>query len=193
MIMDFSSIVGALTNGLSGGVLGVVSGIFGSGVTAFINHRKKKQDHAHEKEMRLMDQADMKLENELNMSRDKAAADAEKSVAELGAFKESLKGANKQLFKKEYMQDLPAWAKTIVALLLAAVDVIKQTIRPALTYYFLWKGAEILNKVLESGTVLSKVTPDNVVSIFLYLMVTTVTWWLGQRPMDKVIDKIMPA
>lgn len=191
--MDWSNLLSGGASLLTGGAFGAITGIIGSGVTAFIKHRKQKQDQAHEKEMRLMDHEDMKLEAELQIKRTEATADAEKSVEETKAFKMSLKGANESLFKKEYMQDLPAWVRTIIALLLAIVDVINKTVRPAITYYFLFKSSQILNKVIENEAMLTKVTPDTVVATFLYLMVTAVTWWLGQRPMDKMMDKIIPA
>ena len=191
--MDLASIAGTLMDGMSGGVLGAVTGIFGAGVNAFIKHKKRKDDQAHEREMRKFDQDDMRLESELLMARDQATADAELKTEEMKAFKMSLKGADETVLKKEYMQDLWPWLKGIIALLMALVDVINKTVRPAITYYFLYQTHKILSKVMESSTFYTQVNPQTVVSVILYLAVTAATWWLGQRPMDKMMDKIIPA
>lgn len=191
--MDLGTLATGLFNGLSGGALGAVTGILGSGVTAFFKLKAKRDDRAHEKEMREMDQADMKLESELLMSRDKAAADAEKTVAEMKAFELSLKGANESTFKKEYMESLGPKASTFIAFIMAFVDVINKTVRPAITYYFLYQTHRILSKSMENAAFFDKVNPQTVVAVILYLAVTAATWWLGQRPMDKMMDKIIPA
>ena len=189
--MDLASIAGSLVDGMSGGIFGAFTGILGAGVTSFFKQRAKKQDQAYEREMREMDQADMRLESELLMARDKAAADAEKSLAETKAFALSLKGAHETIFKKEYMQDLWPWLKGLIALLMALVDVINKTVRPAITYYFLFQTHKILSKVMDNPTFHTTVNPQTVVSVVLYLAVTAATWWLGQRPMDKMMDKII--
>ena len=189
--MDMGSIATSLLDGLSGGLLGSLTGIFGAGVTSFFKQRQRKQDQAHEKEMRTMDQADMELESKLLMSRDKAQADAEIKGAELKAFEISLRGANESTFKKEYMQDLPGWIRSIIALAMAIVDIINKTVRPAITYYFLYQTHRILSKSMANVEFFAKVQPQTVVSVILYLAVTAATWWLGQRPMDKMMDKII--
>lgn len=191
--MDLGSLVGSLFDGMSGGVFGALTGILGSGVTAFFKLKARRDDRAHEKEMREMDQADMKLESELYMARDKAAADAEIEVASIDAFKESQKGMLALAFDKSYMDKIHPWIAGPIAFLLAMVDIINKTVRPAITYYFLYQTHKILSKVMELNTFATKVTPDNVISVILYLTVTAATWWLGQRPMDKMMDKIIPA
>ena len=191
--MDLGSLVGSLFNGMSGGVLGAVTGILGSGVNAFFKLKARRDDRAHEKEMRQMDLEDMKLESELLMARDKAAADAETEVAAIGAFKESQKDLMTSAFDKSYMDKIHPWIAGPIAFLLALVDIINKTVRPAITYYFLYQTHKILSKVMALDTFATKVTPDNVISVILYLTVTAATWWLGQRPMDKMMDKIIPA
>ena len=125
------------------------------------------------------------------MARDKAAADAEKSVAELNAFEKSMEGINEPVLKKEYMEGLHPLLKGLIALLLAFVDIVNKTVRPAITYYFLYKTHQILTKVMANPSFHTLVDPKAVISVILYLAVTAATWWLGQRPMDKMMDKII--
>ncbi|MCK5548302.1 MAG: hypothetical protein KAI64_04760 [Thermoplasmata archaeon] len=184
-------LAGGLLSGASGGAFGVISGIFGSFATSWLKQRQRKQDQAHEVEMRKADQEDMKLESSLLMARDQAIADAQIEVAEMDAFKASQKNIITDAFDKLYMDKIHPYIAGPIAFLMALVDIINKTIRPAITYYFMYKGSLILNKVMDSPTFHTSVKAGDVVSIVLYLMVTAVTWWLGQRPMDKAIEKIM--
>jgi len=183
-------IAGGLLSGGLGGILGGFTGIIGTFVTSYQKIKNKKLDQAHEAEMRKADQEDMRLESTLLMARDKAAADAEIEVAAIDAFKESQKDIMAPAFDKSYMNKIHPWIAGPIAFLMALVDIINKTIRPAITYYFMYQGHLILEKVLSRADVLTIVEAQGVVSIILYLMVTAVTWWLGQRPMDKAMEKV---
>lgn len=188
--MDLVSVIGSL---ITGGGLGAFTGILGAGVNAFFKLKARRDDRAHEKEMRQMDLEDMRLESELLMARDKAAADVEKEKVVMDAFKESQKDIMAPAFDKSYMDRIHPWLAGPIAFLLAIVDIINKTVRPAITYYFLYQLHKILDRVLSFANLQALVDPKAIIAVVLYLAVTAATWWLGQRPMDKMMDKIIPA
>jgi hypothetical protein len=188
-------------------IFGGVTGLIGSVVTGITNYKTKKLELTHEEKMVELETKAMIKEAEMNIAVTKAEIEGEVELADSAAYIESLKAGQKSLFGQEWIDKLFAvegkflgpLAKFVgvgVAGAFGFIDWLRGFMRPALTAYMVGMSTVITlmawKIINEYG--LQAITADQavqifreVISIIIYLAVSCVTWWFGDRSMAKFL------
>ena len=148
----------------------------------------------------------MKEEARMQIEVTKAEIEGAVELADANAYTENLKSANKPMFSEKWIDKLfsvegkfgrffAVPAAVFMAMGFAFVDWLRGIMRPTLTLYLTgmstvitWMAWEIMDKnevalsVTESLAIYQQTT-----SIVIYLTVSCVTWWFGDRTMAKAI------
>ena len=192
-------------------IFGGVTGIVGSVVTSVMNFKTQKLKNKHEVEMAQIDLQRLDKEKEImlaeaeaNMRITEVETEAQIELADADVYKESMKAAQKDALSDVVHQKLMEGGKfsqviaTIVAFLFGVVDFIKRLIRPSLTAYLVglttwitWIAWDIMKlKGEDLSTTQATHIFDSVTTIIIYLTVTVVTWWFGDRRMAKFLMRL---
>lgn len=204
--MLFETIFGAAT-GLIGNV---VSGIF-KFKTAKLNLKSKKMDHEHELAMVQAETAAMIEEAKANIKITQAQVEGAVELKEMDAYIASQKEGNKAFLGQkwiEYLLKVEGKMRYItipiaglIAVAFGFVDFLRGLMRPTLTMYLTlvsswitWKSYEIL-KALNADLTAQQATEifSESTSIVIYLTVSCVTWWFGDRTLSKTIMELRGA
>lgn len=192
-------------------ILGGVTGLIGNVITGIMNYKTQKLKNEHEVAMIHAQTDAMRIEAEMNIQVTKAQYEGEVDLADARAYIESQRTGQKQLFSERWVDALfkvEGWGKYIaipaavlVAILFGFVDWLRGFMRPALTMYLTGMATfitlmawEIMkNHGLAGMTVTEAIgLYNNVTSIIIYLTVSCVTWWFGDRRMAKFLTSIGP-
>jgi hypothetical protein len=199
--MLIESILGAAT-----GIIGnVVGGIFKYKTQKLENDKIKWQNN-HELNMVKAETQAMIMESQANIAITKAQIEGEIEVADSNVYLESQKVGNQSFFDNKWIDKLfsvTGWAKVIaipVGVIVATgfgfIDFLRGIIRPTLTAYLVGLSSFITFKAWEvmQTAGLETFTTDQAVAIFnettsimIYLTVSCVTWWFGDRRISKTI------
>jgi hypothetical protein len=190
-------------------IFGGLTGLIGNVITGITNYKTKKLEAQHEEKMVELETSAMIEEAKMTIAVTKAEIEGEVELADAAAYMESLKSGQTSLFGKEWIDKLfnvqGKWlgplAKFVgigVAGAFGFVDWFRGFMRPALTAYLVgvttvitymaWKiiqdfgGQAITNE--QAVQIFREVT-----SVIIYLCVSCVTWWFGDRTMSKYIMK----
>ena len=170
-MLDFlGNIFGAIA---SGGITGLI----GTGITAFIEHKKQKAANEHEEKMVALEQQTIKLEAEMAVKKTEAQYAGETEVAEANAFATSF-STDKATFVKS---DDSLFTK----ILFTIVDFVRGMTRPILTFYLCsvttWMGYKVyvLSKGIQPAQAYALL--NNIIYVVLYLTTTCCLWWFGTR------------
>lgn len=184
-------------------ILGVVTGLVGNITTSFFNMKAQKEKNKHELEMIKAETNAMIAEKEANIkiTETEVAADLERMDANI--YKESQKQASQQALDDKILEKLFAskWTKpfgVFISFLLGLVDFLKHLMRPGLTAYLVlltswltYEAAQIIQAKQELLTAEASMELfDNVVNIIIYLTVSVVTWWFGDRRVAKFLYRL---
>ena len=183
--------------------LGAVTGLVGPIITGFANYKMLKAKNTHEIALLDAESKNMLAEAEADVKKTQAKVQGAIEVAEAEAFTESIKQGNKALFDKSYMQilmqrKLTAWIPAVIAFLFGLTDFLRGLARPAITYYLIfastwitWMAYDILTKTDQKS-----ISPEWSANLFekiilavIYLTVSCVSWWFGDRRMGKFAEK----
>ncbi len=169
--------------------------------------------NAHEVSMVEAETEAMIMEAKANIAITRAKVEGEIEVADAGVYLQSQKEGNKKTFSNKWIDTLLGiqgkWrfltfpAGVLIAVLFGFVDFLKGLMRPTLTAYLVglstwitWMAWEVM-KVANEGAVFDIVTAteifSDVTSIVVYLTVSCVTWWFGDRRMAKTIMQMKGA
>jgi len=185
-------------------ILGVVSGLLGPMITSFVNYKTQQLKNDYDIKMAAENRETIKIEAEMSIKVTEAKVSGEIELAEIGALKESYKEANTVMFDRSYMEILArskwfSWVNHIIALMFASIDFLKQAARPLITYYMLgvstyltllcYKFIESMGASAFKLTTAEQIFSDSV-NALLYLTITIVTWWFGQRPISKFMMRL---
>jgi hypothetical protein len=202
--MLFETIFGAAT-GLIGNV---VSGIFNY-KTAKLKIESDKLNNEHELKMVSAETDAMIQESKANIAINRAKIEGEVDLADANVYLQSQKEGNKNTFSNEWidkMMNQPGKWKiitlpvaTFLAFMFGLTDFFKGLIRPLLTAYLTglttwvtimaWKIMKMDGVVMDLDTA-TGIFQDTT-SIVIYLTVSCVTWWFGDRRMAKTIMQVM--
>lgn len=190
--------------------MGIITGLVGPIITGITNYKMKKLDNEakikdREFQIKLLETetANMIKEAEIGLQVTKVTNEGEIEKMETEAFKESIKSFEKEksLFQESYMQILQksiytSWIAGLICLLFGIVDWLKGMARPAITYYLIgcstwitimaYRIVEITNGQLDAGKA-QQLFADVCMTI-IYLTVSCVTWWFGDRRVAKFIN-----
>ena len=189
-------------------VFGAVTGLLGNGITAWTNYKMQKVKNEHDITIIKVETEAMKEEAKANIQIEKARIEGEIELTEASTFLEGIKEGNKQTFSDKWIDklfDVEGWVKYIsipvavlIAFLFGIVDFLKALMRPGLTLYLTgcttWITYLAWNILDKYGTAITSAQAleifDQVVSIIIYLTVSSVTWWFGDRRTAKFLMRL---
>lgn len=189
-------------------ILGGVTGLVGNVITAWSNYKtqKLKNEHAEKMYEYKIQELAAKTDSAIKITEAKVAGAVE--LADSRAYDTSQREGNKKAFGDTWIEKLfnvTGWMQyvavpvaLILAMLLGFVDFLKGLMRPGLTLYltgvtsFLtWQAYDILQAAQATLTtdqafdIYTKVT-----TIVIYLTVSCVTWWFGDRRIAKFLMRL---
>ena len=186
-------------------ILGGVTGLLGNVITGWLKYKNQKMQFDHEAKMVALETAAMKEEAKMQIAITKAEIEGAVELADAQAYMESLKTGNKPMFSEQWIDRLfnvQGWVRYIaipiavfIATGFAFVDWLRGFMRPALTMYLTgmssvitWMAWDIMQKNNITMTAAQAISIYNeTTSIVIYLTVSCVTWWFGDRTMSKAI------
>ena len=193
-------------------LLGAATGILGNAVGGIFKWLNGKQElkkvelqNAHDVAMVQAETQAMIMESKANIAITKAKVEGEIEVADANVYLQSQKEGNKTSFDNKWIEILFSvtgkWrfvtipAGVIVAAAFGFVDFLRGIIRPTLTTYLVglttyitylaWQIMQTHGISLSADQAVEIYT--NVTSIVIYLTVSCVTWWYGDRRISKTI------
>lgn len=191
-------------------ILGGVTGLIGNIVTGWMNYKTMKAKNEHEVAMLKAESEAMKLEAEMNIKITEAKIQGEVELADTQAYIESQKSGQTRYFSDRWVDKLLSvdgkvskWfalpAAILIAFMFGIVDWLRGFMRPALTLYLTgmstvitYMAWDIMQKYgMEQMSVDQALgVYNNVITIIIYLTVSCVTWWFGDRRMEKFLTNM---
>jgi len=190
-------------------ILGGVTGLVGNAFTTWFKYKNAKMEYDHDEKMVNLETQAMIQKTQAEIDVTKAKVAGEIDLADSEAFKTSQEVGSKQLFHEKWIDMIMAsggkWTGwffkflgTIIAIAFSFVDWLNAAMRPALTIYLLGGSTyitvlawRILDKAgipaltaLEALALFSQIT-----STMIYLAVSAITWWFGDRTMSKFLQQ----
>jgi hypothetical protein len=185
------TIVGAGATGLLGNL---VSTVFG-----FIN---QKQKNKHEAQMKEIDIKAMIEEAKMNIRVTEAKVQGDLEMAEMASFNETIKQNAIDKLSSNVLSKLfdNKWTLpfgVLLAVLFGCVDFLKASIRPGVTLYLVvvltWVYIQSMQVIEANGGLfgyeMSVELFNEITNTILYLSVSTVLWWFGDRRVAKVMNR----
>lgn len=192
-------------------ILGGLTGFLGNVVTSVANYKMQKLKNEHEKSKAEIELARMDKEKEImlaeaeaNMRITEVQTEAQMDITDSQSFAQSIKAAEKAALSESIQEKLleKGGAGSVIAIVIAflfgIVDFMKRLIRPSLTIYLVglttwitmmaWEVMQAQNENFTTSE--AKQIFDNVSTIVVYLTVTCVTWWFGDRRMAKFLTRL---
>lgn len=188
-------------------ILGGLTGLIGNAVTAWTTYKTKSMEYTHKENMVKLETMAMLEEAKAQISITKARIEGEVELAEVGAYRESIEAGKEKFFGEQWvdrMLDSTGWASYIlkpiamvIAMAFAIVDLVRGMMRPLLTLYLTGLSTYITWlawKVLEAKGISNLSVSDavgiytDVISTVIYLTVSAITWWFGDRSMSKFLQ-----
>jgi fatty acid desaturase len=206
MVMPWDLIFGGVT-----GLIGTIWSSYNKRKERELELKDRDNQRAHERDMVEVQTRAMQAEAEANIRVTEAQVAGAVELENARAFQTSQLEGNKDMFRESFMERLFAvegWVRFIavpfgvlVCVLFGLADFVKSIARPSITMYLLgvstwittqaWDILEAKDMVLTSlqaTTILS-----NVIGTVLYLTVTAVTWWFGDRMAAKGMEQLLPG
>ena len=188
-------------------LLGGVTGLVGNIITGVMKYKNQKLQFQHEARMVALETAAMREEAKMKIAITKAEIEGAVELADAHAYAQTLKAADKQLFSDQWIERLfnvqgkfgsffAIPVATLLATGFAFVDWLRGIMRPALTIYLTVMSSVITYMAwtimqqhgIEHLTAEAALGIYNqTTSIVIYLTVSCVTWWFGDRTMSKAI------
>jgi hypothetical protein len=190
-------------------IFGGITGLIGSITTSITNYKIQKLKNQHELAMVEAETTAMVAEAKANIQITQAETEAAVELADSQAYLKSIELGNKNLFGEKWVDKLflvQGWLKfitipvgVVIAFLFGIVDFMKAFTRPGITWLF--TGATLFLAYTAWG-VLSASGLDamdtsqallilsQIIDIVLYLTVSCVTWWFGDRRIAKFLSRL---
>jgi len=190
-------------------ILGGVTGLIGNAFTTWFKYKNAKMDNTHKEKMVALETRAMIEESKMQIKVTQARIEGEVELADAAAFDTAQKVGNKQLFAEKWIDMImeggnrkwTGWffrlMGTVIAAGFALVDWLNGMMRPALTLYLIGASSYITYLAWEimQQAGLSMMTTTQAIGIFqqvtstmIYLAVSAVTWWFGDRTMSKFLQ-----
>jgi len=190
-------------------IFGGITGLIGSITTSITNYKIQKLKNEHEIAMVQANTTAMIKEAEANIKITQAETEAAVELADSQAYLKSIELGNKNMFGEKWVDRLflvEGWLKyfsipvgVIVAFMFGLVDFLKAFTRPGITWLFTgatlflaytaWQvlgtsGIDAMD-VNQALLILSQI-----IDIVLYITVSCVTWWFGDRRIAKFLARL---
>ncbi len=191
-------------------ILGVATGLIGNIVTSVSNYKTTKLKNEHEVDMMGLEMQKMEVEKDImlaeaeaNMKITEVETQASIELADSDIYKEVVKESNKKLLDNNVISKLfeSKWTMpfgVIISFLFGLVDFIRTAIRPALTFYLVgltsWLTYTAYTIIIQNERIIPTLEAigifTRVTDIIIYLTVSCVTWWFGDRATAKFLMKL---
>jgi hypothetical protein len=190
-------------------LLGGITGLIGSITTSITNYKIQKLKNEHEIAMVTANTTAMIAETEANIKITQVETEAAIELADSQAYLKSIELGNEKVFDQKWIDKLFAvkgrirWISipvgVFVAFLFGFVDFLKAFTRPGITWLF--TGATLVLAYVSYGvlgdagmsamdTTAALAIITHIMDIVLYLTVSCVTWWFGDRRVAKYLMRI---
>lgn len=184
-------------------ILGVISGLIGTAATAFINLKAQKLKNEHDIALIKAQSDALVVETNANIKVTETQVAGEIDKRETEAFIESIKTAttpslDNKILEKLFNNKWTMWIGVLLSFLLGFVDFLKGVMRPGLTAYLVFLTSWLT--YVAAGIIQTKqqlLSADEAMALFkeitkiiIYLTVTVVTWWFGDRRVGKYLYRL---
>jgi len=190
-------------------ILGGITGLLGNCLTTWFKYKNIKLDHEHKEKMVSLETQAMIQESQMQIEVTKSRIEGEIELADASAFETSQKIGTQKLFHEKWIDMIMTAGKgkwyggilqfigSMIAAGFALVDWLNGMMRPSLTIYLVGVSSYITVLAWEiMKTHGLDLTADQAVAIFsqvsstmIYLSVSCVTWWMGDRTMSKFLQE----
>jgi hypothetical protein len=191
-------------------LLGGLTGLIGNAFTTWFKYKNVKLENEHKEKMLSLETQAMIQEAQMQIQVTKSRIEGEIELADAAAFTTSQKVGSEKLFHEKWIDMIMEAGKdrkwtgwiytvfgTLIASLFAFVDWLNAFMRPGLTIYLVGASTYItyLTHIIlqQAGTTALTATQalglfQQVTSTVIYLAVSAVTWWYGDRTMSKFLQ-----
>jgi len=189
-------------------ILGGVTGLVGNAFTTWFKFKNAKMEYTHKENMVTLETQAMIQQAQMQIDITKEKVKGKIELADSESFKTSQTVGSQKLFHENWIDMIMESGKTpwtgwifkmfgtFIAVLFSFVDWLNAMMRPALTIYLIGAASVITHlawKIMKADGL--DLTADQAVSIFnqvtstmIYLAVSAVTWWFGDRTMSKYLQ-----
>lgn len=191
-------------------LLGGITGLFGNAITGFMNYKTLKIKNDHDQKMVSLNTSAMKEKARVQIAVAKAKIDGAIDLEDSRAYTMSQEKGNERSFSDKWIDRLfltegkysrffAIPCAIILAMGFGFVDWLRGFMRPAITIYLTgmttvitYMAWQIMQKHgLDTMSVQEAIgIYSQVISIIIYLTVSCVTWWFGDRRMAKFLTQI---
>jgi len=191
-------------------LFGGITGLLGNAITGFMTYKTQKLRNDHDIAMIQAESESMRIEAQMQIQVTKAEIEGAVELADAQAYMLSQKSASKPMFSEKWIDKLfgvqgkvgrffAIPTAVLIALAFGFVDWLRGFMRPALTIYLTgittvltYQAWQILqNHGLPAMTTTEAISSYNqVTSMILYLTVSCITWWFGDRRMSKFLTTL---
>lgn len=191
-------------------ILGGVTGLLGNGITSWFKYKNAKMEYTHKEKMVDLETQAMIKESEMQIDITKSRIEGEIELADAAAFDTSQKIGSQKLFHEKWIDMImeagrtEKWysfvfkvSGTMISASFAFVDWLNAMMRPTLTIYLVASSSYITLlawKIMKTYGV--EITSTEAVAIFnqvsstmIFLSVSCVTWWFGDRSVSKFLQQ----
>lgn len=191
-------------------LLGGVTGLLGNVITGILKYKNQKMQFEHDQKMIGLETQSMieKSKAQIAITETQVKGEIEKTDAE--AYKEAQKNANVSMFSEKWIDNLfnvegkvgkflAVPAGIALSMGFAFVDWLRGVMRPLLTIYLTVMSSIITYmawKIIQAHGLATMTATEAIglysetTSIVIYLTVSCVTWWFGDRTMSKALTEM---
>jgi len=191
-------------------ILGGVTGLLGNAFTTWFKFKNAKMQYEHDEKMVHLETDAMIQKSKMQIEIAKAKIEGEIELADSEAFKTSQVVGSQKLFHEKWVDMIMEAGKgrwtgwifklfgSLIAFTFSIVDWLNAAMRPALTIYLIGGSTWITYlswQVMEKAGI-SAMDADAAIGLFttvtstmIYLAVSSVTWWFGDRTMSKYLQQ----
>jgi predicted RND superfamily exporter protein len=191
-------------------LLGGVTGLLGTIATGILKYQNQKIKYENDQKMVALNTAAFKEKAQMKIQVTAEKVKGEIQKADTEAYKQSIVSAGKPLFSEKWIDKLFSVqgkfgrffaipCAVFIAMGFAFVDWLRGFMRPVLTLYLTGMSTVITYmawNIMKANNI-AAMTPTQAVdiytrttSIIIYLTVSCVTWWFGDRTMSKALTDI---
>lgn len=191
-------------------LLGGITGLIGSISTGIMNYKMQKLKNVHDISMIQAETESMKIEAQMQIQVTKAEIEGAVELADAQVYMQSQKSGQQVMFSEKWIDKLfnvqgkvgrffAIPAGVLIAVAFGFVDWLRGFMRPALTLYLTgvttvltWMAWKMMQDhgLAAMTTTQALATYTQVTTMVIYLTVTCVTWWFGDRRMAKFLTTL---
>lgn len=185
------------------GTGGVITGLIGSIATGITNFKMQKLNNEHQVKMVEVETNAMIAEKDAQIKVTETEVQGRLSEKDADIYHETIRQEGKRIVSNEMIAKLfeskwTAWLGSLIVFILSVVETLKVLIRPGLTLYLVGVTTWITMMAYHILTINENlISADEalalfkqVINIIIYLTVSCVTWWFGDRRTAKFLYRL---